>query len=141
MNAEGGNGGGFRTGMAQSLMREISRLLGVLAKTGESGALDLRSLPMTDADREELAERLGRGEVDVLFEVAGTSEAFETSYAGVWWVRHFGANEQVAAERIEIAPLPEILTTSDADIAAAAARLKDDLGSEAVDETKRRTHG
>ncbi len=117
----------FRTGMADSLMREIGGLLETLARTGVPAALDLRSLPMTAADRDELAARLGRGEVDILFDVAGESEAWETAYAGVWWVRHYGADLQVAVERIEIGPVPEMLAASQADIAAAARRMAGDL--------------
>jgi len=110
-----------------SLMREIAGHLDNLARTGETAALDLRSLPMTETDRTELAERLGRGEVDILFNVAGTSEAWETSYAGVWWIRHFGADDRVAAELIEIAPVPDMLTAAGEDIEMAAARLRSTL--------------
>ena len=51
------------TGMAQSLLREIAQHLERLARTGARHAIDLRSLPMTRADREELEALLGRGEV------------------------------------------------------------------------------
>ena len=43
-----------------------------------------------------------------MLKVAGTSEIWETRYAGVWWVRHFGAGDKIAAERIEIAAIPQI---------------------------------
>ena len=84
----------LRTGMAESLLQEVARLLERLAGSGETSAIDLRSLPMTEGDRNELAERLGSGEVRILFDVAGTSEAWETAYAGVWWVRHLGRGRQ-----------------------------------------------
>ena len=119
--------GNFLTGMADTLLREIVRHLNTLAETGETAVTDLRSLPLTSADRELLAERLGRGEVEVLFNVAGTSEAWETSYSGVWWVRHYGTGEHIASERIEIMPLPEMLETATADIRTAAHRLAADL--------------
>lgn len=118
---------GYRTGIASSLMREIADHLAHLARTGEIAAIDLRSLPMTEADRAELAERLGRGEVEIFFNVAGASEAWETNYAGVWWVRHLGADDRVAAERIEIAPIPDMAMAAGEDIAAAAAHLRDAL--------------
>ncbi len=135
MSPEGEARNGHRTGIADSLIREIADQLDNLARTGEVAAIDLRSLPMTEADRVELAERLGRGEVDILFNVAGTSEAWETNYAGVWWVRHRGADDRIAAERIEIAPVPDMLTVSGEDIAMAAARLRSALNDLNDDET------
>lgn len=114
----------FRTGMAESLLHEIARRLTTLAETGEASDIDLRSLPMTQGDRGELEHRLGRGEVEALLTVAGTSEIWETQYAGVWWVRHFGAGGKVAAEHIEITPSPQVLASHHDDVAAAALRLK-----------------
>jgi hydrogenase-1 operon protein HyaF len=119
--------GPLRTGMAESLLREISRALAALAETGTRDAIDLRSLPLTPADRDELEQALGRGEVSVAFEIGGRSELWETSFAGVWWLRHLGAGDQIAAETIEITPLPDILTSHPDDIAVAAARLAETL--------------
>jgi hydrogenase-1 operon protein HyaF len=121
----------IRTGMAQSLLHEIARRLTQLAETGEVSAIDLRSLPMTTADRSELEDRLGRGEIEALLTVTGTSEIWETRYAGVWWVRHFGAGERVAAEQIEITKAPQILASHPDDVAAAAERLRDHLSEDA----------
>ena len=115
------------TGLAQSVLREIAGHLAALAGAGESAAIDLRSLPMTTADRGELENLLGRGEVMVKLDVAGTSELWETRYSGVWWVRHRGDDERIASERIEIAAIPEILVSHDADIAAAAARIREEV--------------
>ena len=127
MRGNGNESLDFRTGMADSLMQEIARLLAALAQTGEPSAIDLRSLPMTATDRAELEERLGQGDIAAALVVAGRSEVWETRYSGVWWVRHFGADEKIAAERIEITQVPEILLTHADDIAAASARLHADL--------------
>ena len=127
MSAECNSIEGFRTGMAHSLLAEIAERLDALAASGEPAAIDLLSLPMTPADRAELEELLGHGELEAALDVAGLSQIWETGYAGVWWIRHFGGGEKVAAERIEITALPDILMTHDADIAAASMRLRDDL--------------
>ena len=119
----------IRTGLAQSVLREIAELLSVLVAEGETGAIDLHGLPMTPADSSELEESLGRGDVEAILNVAGTSEVWETRYSGVWWVRHFGADDKIAVGGMEIAALPEILLTDNADIAAAAERLREDVGS------------
>ena len=47
----------IRTGLAQSVLREIAQHLSVLAAEGETEAIDLHSLPMTAADRGELEEQ------------------------------------------------------------------------------------
>ena len=116
-----------RTGMAQSILREISLALSVLAATGTRDAIDLRSLPLTGADREELEAALGRGDVSVALEAAGTSEIWETRFTGVWWLRHFGGDGRVAAEVIEVTPVPDILAAHSDDISAAAARMAAEL--------------
>ncbi len=118
-----------RTGLAQSVLREIAEHLSVLAIKGESAVIDLRSLPMTPADRTELEEILGRGDVEAILNVAGTSEIWECRYCGVWWVRHFGTDDKIATERIEITTVPEILITSRDDAGLAAVSLRNDLGS------------
>jgi hydrogenase-1 operon protein HyaF len=115
------------TGMAWSVLAEVGRLLEVLAANGEPGCIDLRSLPLTDADREELEALLGRGEVRVDLHLAGRSEVWETAYAGAWWVRHRGAGDRIAAELIAVCPVPEILMAHPADIQAATQRLRRDL--------------
>lgn len=115
------------TGMAWSVLTEVGRLLENLAANGEPGCIDLRSLPLTDADREELEALLGRGEVQVDLDLAGRSEVWETAYAGAWWVRHRGAGNRIAAELISVCPVPDVLKTHPADIEAAARRLRHDL--------------
>ena len=115
---------GLVTGMALSIMAEIARMLEALADKGESGSIDLRSLPLTDADRDQLEELMGRGEVKAELEVSGDSTVWETSYPGAWWIRHHGAGGKVSSEEISICPVPAILSAHPADIEAAANRIK-----------------
>ena len=115
------------TGMAWSVLAEVGRLLEKLAANGETGCVDLRSLPLTDADRAELESLLGCGEVRVELDLTGRSEVWETAYAGAWWIRHLGAGDRIAVELISVCPVPDILTTHAADIQAAARRLRHDL--------------
>jgi hydrogenase-1 operon protein HyaF len=117
------------TGMAYSILAEIGQMLNLLSEHGETGAVDLRSLPMTDADCEQLEDMLGRGEVRVELDLAGASEIWETSYPGVWWIRHKGAGDKISTETISITPVPEILISHPADIAEAAARIQQELDS------------
>jgi len=103
------------TGMALSVLAEIGRMLEALSESGQAGAIDLRSLP------------LGRGEVRAELDIAGESEVWETTYPGVWWIRHRGAGNKIASEEISVCAIPEILITHPVDIKAAAGRLREEL--------------
>ena len=129
MNAEPADGtfrGGPLTGLAEAVFGEVAARLQALAESGEEAAIDLKSLPLTPADRRELEEKLGYGEVCAALDIGGLSEIWECGYAGVWWVRHLGEDGMPRSERIEIAAVPAILVTHGSDIAAAAARLQRD---------------
>ena len=115
------------TGMARSVFAEIAAMLERLAADGTTGSINLRSLPLTDADRQQLEELLGRGEVEAELEIAGQSTVRETAYSGAWWICHRGANERVSSEEIAICPVPDILITHPSDIRAAAGRMREIL--------------
>lgn len=118
---------GARTGMSDAVLREIAEHLRGFAERETPHQIDLRSLPMSSADRAELIERLGEGEVKATVAVVGDSEIRETAYAGVWWVRHLGRSGDVLAEFIEITEVPSLLRAQREDVADAAARLRDEL--------------
>jgi hydrogenase-1 operon protein HyaF len=118
---------GAITGMALSVLTEVGQMLEALAATGQPGAIDLRSLPLTEADRRQLEDLLGRGEVRVELDLAGPSEVWETSYPGAWWIRHYGAAGRIAAEEIAVCPVPDILLAHPDDIRAATSRLRRSL--------------
>ncbi|MBL8566647.1 MAG: hypothetical protein JNM89_13095 [Hyphomicrobiaceae bacterium] len=122
------------TGMAGAVLNEIAELLEHFAKTGEETIVDLRGLPMTDADRAALEDALGQGEVTAVVDVAGPSEVWETSYAGVWWVRHRGADERITSEEIVVTRVPAILLSHSDDVRASASRLRETLASDDVTE-------
>lgn len=132
MSAENGHAPALTSAVVKSVAREVAERLAAFARTGETSAIDLRSLPMSDADRAELLAWFGEGEVAIAVEVAGPSRIHETRFAGVWWVRHFGADDRVAAERIEIGPVPEIVIADRADIAAASAHLAAEVSADSV---------
>ena len=117
----------LKTGMAWSVLAEIHALLEGLAETGAPAAVDLRSLPLTTADREELEELLGRGELRCSLSLLGKTEVWETAYPGVWWVRHYGAEDRVSSESIEITLVPEILKAHSDDVRASERRLAERL--------------
>ncbi|MBL8345669.1 MAG: hypothetical protein JNN03_09520 [Rubrivivax sp.] len=115
-------------GMAEGMLREIARLLDALARDpGFIEAIDLHSLPVSDADRAWLRQRLGRGEVEATFNLGGPTRIEETSYAGVWWIRHADADEHTVLEQIVVARVPALLLADTVDVTAAARRLGSEL--------------
>jgi hydrogenase-1 operon protein HyaF len=109
--------------LADAVFREIAGKLEQLLSTGEAGTIDLRSLPLTDFDRIELAGRLGDGEVRAVVVAGGTSTIFETQFAGVWWIRHEDGEGRMLTEQIVVARVPEILLAHPADIGVSHTRL------------------
>ena len=115
------------TGQAEAVLTEIAELLDRLLETGEAGSIDLRSLPLSPADRTWLDERLGVGEVEIVMNAGGESVLSETAYAGVWKVVHRDAEDRVIAELIEVAYVPEIVKPAAADIESACTKLQSSL--------------
>jgi hydrogenase-1 operon protein HyaF len=113
--------------MAWSILAEISHMLATLCEQNRPASISLRSLPMTGADRRQLEDLLGKGEVRAELELAGLSEVWETRYAGVWWIRHQGTDGKVACEEIAITPIPEILISHPVDIRASAKNMEAEL--------------
>lgn len=119
----------LETGLAGAVLSEIAELMKALVERGESAGIALKSLPMSAGDLAALEKQLGRGEVFASLDVAGPTEVWETSYAGVWWIRHFGANDLVAAEEISVTQIPEILRTHIEDIRLAEQRIRAEINS------------
>lgn len=115
------------TGAAPAVLREIESLLVELIERGTVGRIDLRSLPLSPADLEWLADALGEGEVHASVETAGSSDVLETGIFGVWWVRHYDEGGNVTADLIEVTQLPEILQTHPADVQAGLTRLREQM--------------
>ncbi len=123
------DGPSARSGLVQAALDEVAALLADLATGGAGGAIDLRSLPLAEADRAELGALLGHGEVEVRLAIGGTSDVYETAYAGVWWLRHRAADGSVSSEQIAVTPVPDIIPADPTDIRAASVRLACDLGA------------
>jgi hydrogenase-1 operon protein HyaF len=113
---------------AQAIMREVEALLERLAAGGESGAIDLRALPLAPADLELLARELGEGEVSASIQANGLSVVRETAYPGIWWVTHHDESDAVVAEFIEVCAIPEVLKSQQVDMDNALVRLRQRTG-------------
>jgi hydrogenase-1 operon protein HyaF len=115
--------GGLGAGVG-ALLAEVATLLERLANDGQPGAIDLRSLPLSPADRLSLRRALGDGEVEATMTVDGPSSIRETGVPGVWWVEHHDRDGKVSAEFLDIACVPDLLARAPDEIAVGATELR-----------------
>lgn len=99
-----------------ALLQELRDMLDSLATSGQSNAIDIRSLPMLPGDYEFLTEFFGEGEVTATINALGPTSIKETRIPGIWWVTHRNANDEVLSELIEVTVLPEMLKTQQTDL-------------------------
>jgi HupH hydrogenase expression protein, C-terminal conserved region len=121
------NAGEYSVGNIRALLTEITARLKNLAESGETGMIDLNSLPFAPGEYEQLRQTLGQGEVSARIEAIGPSEITETRYPGVWWVTHYNVEGDIIADLLEITQIPEILKSQPADIVEGLELLKGQL--------------
>jgi len=122
--------GAYSVGNVRALLAEIAALLQKLIDRGETGVIDLKSLPFAPGEYEQLRETLGQGELTARLEAIGTSEIVETRFPGVWWITHYNVEGDIVADLIEVTFAPEILKSQAEDVQDGLERLNDvQLGS------------
>jgi len=114
-------------GNIRALLSEIAASLEKLVKTGETGMIDLNSLPFAPGEYEQLRQALGQGEITAHIEAIGPSEIIETRYPGVWWVTHYNVEGDIVADILEVTMFPEIIRSQPDDVIDGLARLKAQL--------------
>jgi hydrogenase-1 operon protein HyaF len=96
----------------------------MLAADATASSIDLTSLPMSPADRAQLQQILGEGEVQATLAAQGVSRIRETRVTGVWWVEHFRQDGELVAESIDVTLIPDILKATVDEIAPAVRDLR-----------------
>ncbi len=110
-------------GLVDALLMEVAVLLDRLIQHGEPGCIDLGGMPLSASCLTSLETKLGRGEITIQLAAAGQSEIHETSFAGIWWVRHEDEAGRVIALLLEVGEVPSIVRADPADMAAGLRRL------------------
>ena len=70
-----------------------------------------------------LDSMLGEGEMRMDLETLGRSRIRESSFPGIWWVRHEDPDGKLLADHIEVAHIPDIVPAHASDVAMGRARL------------------
>jgi hydrogenase-1 operon protein HyaF len=74
------------------------------------------SLMPSSADRTMLNSLLGEGEMCIDLEAPGRSQTRESSFPGVWWVRHQGPDGKLVADHIEVSCIHEMAPAHASDV-------------------------
>lgn len=114
-------------GNVRALLTEIAALLQKLVDTGETGLIDLKSLPFAPGEYEQLRAALGQGELTAQLDAIGISEIVECRFPGVWWLTHYNVQGEIVADVIEITFLPEIMKSQIEDMRDGLAQLQEML--------------
>jgi hydrogenase-1 operon protein HyaF len=121
-------------GNVRAILNEIATRLDACVTGDESSLIDLKSLPFSPDEYEQLRAKLGRGEVSARLDAIGDSEIYETRFPGVWWVTHYNVEGDIVADLIEIAAIPEILQSQPEDMLIGLAHLRHILAQPASSE-------
>jgi hydrogenase-1 operon protein HyaF len=115
------------SGNTDAILHEIVALLETYTTSGQTGAIDLHSLPLTPADYALLRDTLAEGEVHARIDAIGNTEVRETHYPGVWWLTYYNAEDDIVADLLEVTTVPEILKAPVEDICDGLSRLRERL--------------
>lgn len=123
-NIQSGNEPTFNV---QPILHQVRHALDQFLHTDEAGIIDLRSIPLTAGEEQNIIDALGHGEVHAHLDALGKSEIYETLYAGVWLITHYNEEDEVVSRFIEINAIPDILKSQHEDMSLAVNRLAQDL--------------
>jgi HupH hydrogenase expression protein, C-terminal conserved region len=112
------------TGNATAVLHEVAGMLNALAERGQAGVIDLGGMPLSQADKAWLIEKLGHGEVEITLALDGASQIRETSFHGVWWLVHRNDKSIVTGEFIEVCRVPDLVLAHADDIQRSAESLR-----------------
>ena len=112
------------------ILHEIRHALEKLSDSGEASIIDLRSIPLAPGEEETIINTLGHGEVHVRLDVLGSSEIYETQFAGVWLVTHYNEADSIVSRFIEVTEIPDILKSQREDVFQALTELEEKLGTD-----------
>lgn len=115
---------------ASAILREIESMLENLLARNEEGVIDLKTIPITHDEYQQLQYMLGEGEIKATLHAMGKSIVRETAIAGVWWTVHYNEDDSVIADMIEVTLIPAILMSDRGDIKNSLAELRERVQTE-----------
>lgn len=98
------------------LLHQVQHALQHLITSNEPTSIDLLTLTLLPDQEQCLLDFLGKGEVEARLNVFGESILQETKYTGVWLVEHYNPDAELTGRYLEIAWLPNILSSPVEDV-------------------------
>ncbi len=98
------------------LLHQVQHALQHLITRNEPTSIDLLTLTLLPDQEQCLLDFLGKGEVEARLNVFGESILQETKYTGVWLVEHYNPDAELTGRYLEIAWLPNILSSPVEDV-------------------------
>ena len=95
--------------MLDAVIYELKQLMDTYIASGKTGAIDIRSLPISEIAHKKFQDKLGFGEVEARARLSGNTDVYETALSGVWWVTHKNNDGKIIAENIEVGGIPAVL--------------------------------
>jgi len=117
-----------KTGNLLPILHQLRHALDQLLEQGQESSIDLRSLPLSSAEEQELIDLLGRGEVEATLESQGPSSFQESRFPGVWLCIHRNQEGEALGKFIEICRIPALLKSQPEDMREGLSRLQRQLG-------------
>lgn len=114
----------YDSGNLDSILSEIHYSLEQLIQDKTTHIINLRAMPLSPAEEQQLEQYLGCGEVKVELNALGKSTFYETNYSGVWLVTHYNPEAEVTGKQIEITYMPAMLLSPQEDVKSSLERFK-----------------
>ncbi|NOR51579.1 MAG: hydrogenase expression/formation protein [Gammaproteobacteria bacterium] len=111
-------------GGAQAILCEIETMLERFIANNEEGVIDLKGIPLTHDEYQQLQYVLGGGELSATIHALGKSIVRETAIAGAWWITHYNEDDGVIADMLEVTSIPAILKSDRGDMRNALIELR-----------------
>ena len=111
------------------LLYEVGHALEKFQRCSQTTTIDLRRIPMTQADEQEFEAFLGEGEVNIEIETLGQTKVRETKFPGVWHIVHYNADDEIMGKFITVAAVPDLVLTQPEDAARGLRALNQQIES------------
>lgn len=109
------------------LLHEVRHAVARFHESGEPTTIDLRRIPMTEHDEQELEGFLGVGEVSIEIQALGPTQIRETQFPAVWHIVHYNADGEIAGKFVTVAAIPDLVLAQPEDAARGLRALSERL--------------
>ncbi len=108
---------------APALLTELDEALRRWQPGRPAHAINLSLLPLSEADRDFLAQVLGEGPVRILSRGYGQCRIDSTAWPHIWRVRYYNSSERLILDTLEVGDVPLVACAAPEDLADSRQRI------------------